>query len=135
MQSGRTWRDLISHLTVNVSALQIAISFPACPECPEVAPVVVDAPLFAGVGGARREAAPVPDVVAEKVGVKVGAAREARVDDASDASQWRAAHAEYLRVEAGAEAPIVSPIPIDDRSVTGLNLNTKRNLTKTSLLS
>ena len=31
--------------------------------------------------------------------------------------------------EAGAaEAPIVSPIPIDDRSVTGLNLNTKRNL-------
>ena len=129
MQSSRTWRDLISHLTVNVSALQIAISFPACPECPEVAPVVVDAPLFAGVGGARREAAPVPDVVAEKVGVKVGAAREARVDDASDASsQWRAAHAEYLRVEAGAEAPIVSPIPIDDGSVTGLNLNTKRNL-------
>ena len=83
--------------------------------------------------GARRKASPVPDVVAEKVSVKVGAAREARVDDASAASEWRAANAEYSRVEAGAEVAFVSPIPVDYGSVTGLNLNTKRNFTNTRL--
>ena len=114
-------------LTVIIIALQVAIPFPTSPECPEVASVVVDASLFAGVGRGRSEAASVADVVAEKVGVEVGAARKARVDDAAaSAAEWSADAAEYLRVAAVTEAPFVSPIPVNYRSVTGPNLKKTR---------